>query len=67
MRETVTALCYNNGSMINKPYGIEYNGWPQKSIRIKYEMKFKELEDKLYKVFHIDRKRNKIIIIYRYS
>ena len=33
---------------------------------MKYGMKFEELEDKLCKVFHVDKIKNKIMITYRY-
>ena len=66
MAEIVIVLCYINGSIVNGPCGIEYNGRPQKAIRIKNGMKYEELKDKFYKIFRVDRRRNKIIIIYGY-
>lgn len=36
------------------------------AIRMKYERKFEKLEDKLYKVLCVDRRMNKIEIVYIY-
>lgn len=66
MGDTIRALCYINGSIINGTYGIEYDRGPEKAIRIKHGMTYEELENKLYRVFHINRTRNKILVIYRY-
>ena len=66
MGETITALCYINGTMINGACGIEYSWGPAKAIRITYGITYEELKNKLYRVLHIDRESNKMIITYRY-
>ena len=66
MEETITALCYINDHLINEKDDIEYNQRSKKVIRIKKGMKLEELENKICRVFHIDRTIEKILIIYRY-
>ena len=66
MGETITALCYIHGAIIDGASGIEYNRRPEKAIRMKYGMTYEALMYKLHRIFHIDSSRNKLIITYRY-
>ena len=66
MEKNITVLCYINGSTIYGPNGIEYVGHPERTIRIKSEIKFEELENKLCRLFRIDKSKNRLTIIYRY-
>ena len=66
MEENIMALCYINGYIVYGPNDIEYNNHPQRAIRIKSEIKFEELENKLCRVFPVDRSKNRLTIIYRY-
>ena len=66
MEENITVLCYINSFIIYGPNGIEYIDRSQMAIRIKPETRFKELENKLCRVFHVDKSKNRLMIIYKY-
>ena len=66
MEENITILCYINGSTIYGSNGIEYVGHPDGTVRIKSGTRFEESENKLYKLFRIDKSKNRLMVIYRY-
>ena len=66
MEESITVLCYINGSIVYRSNSIEYHHHPHTAIKIKTKIKFGELEDKLSRVFRVDRSENRLTIIYRY-
>ena len=66
IKENIMILCYINGSIIYGPNGIEYVGRPERTVRIKSEIRFEKLENKLCRLFRIDKSKNRLTIIYRY-
>ena len=66
MAQNINALCYINGTIINGPRGVHYEGSIARAVTISPTMSFNELVDRICSKFKIDRNRYTIKIIYRY-